>query len=76
MLLNNAGTANGEFNKPTLHFQFLIASDGITCERRLLDGKLPMIWIILELHCNTVKEHRYHVIYSGKGGNNFILKQT
>ncbi len=46
-MLLNAGIASGEFNEATVHFQFLNASDGITCQIGQ-DGKLPKTWILLD----------------------------
>ena len=47
-MLLNAGIASGEFNEPSVHFQFLnAASGGITCQIGQ-DGKLPSTWILLD----------------------------
>ena len=46
-MLLNAGIRDGEFNEPTVHFQFLNSSDGIACQIGH-DGKLPRNWILLD----------------------------
>ena len=46
-MLLNAGIANGEFNVPTVHFQFVNATNGIACQIGN-NGKLPINWILLD----------------------------
>jgi hypothetical protein len=47
-MLLNSGIASGEFNEPSVHFQFLnTSSKGIACQIGQ-DGKLPNTWILLD----------------------------
>ena len=46
-MLLNAAIANGEFNVPTVHFQFVNATNGIACQIGN-NGKLPINWILLD----------------------------